>query len=242
MNPDKLIKRLRNLGYALETVIDALEEEPTLQCVKCAMPLKKEFDAEQFKKAARSIHTSALEDLIAAGKFDYINPDITAQNFPPQPMRDGLVVKHFNRSISSEDVVAEMDKEGLEPANLYELLKYAQKDWNRKDWVVALGSVYVYSGGYRYVPCLARWDARRELDLYYWHGEWSPDYRFLAARKSLEPQTLSPSALDTQSLLARNDRLIRLVGNIADLAKNNETLSGIMIYSLIERALNDDEG
>lgn len=61
----------------------------------------------------------SLEAMIAAGEYDWKNGNITAEKFPVE----GTGIKkfrtrlfHFDRNTSSEDAVAAMKEEGLEPA------------------------------------------------------------------------------------------------------------------------------
>ena len=68
---------------------------------------------------------------------------------------------HFGKKMTSEEVIAELDKKGYEPASIYELLEYAEKDWNGKDLVVALGSVWRDLRGHRRVPDLDGGSGRR---------------------------------------------------------------------------------
>jgi hypothetical protein len=128
----------------------------------------------------------ALATLIRRGKFDYVNRDITVDNFPPQDVRGGYKLFHFNKYFTTENAIAEMAQEGYTPANIYELLSW--KEWNGRDFVIALGSVSEVFGDRR-VPCLVRDDAERGLDLYWDDCDWDDVCRFLAVR-SLE---LKPS-------------------------------------------------
>ena len=123
----------------------------------------------------------SLKKLLDEWKFDYVNSDITENNFPIVTRYKKYAYKlyHFDRHISSEDAIKEIEKDGYEPANLYELLNW--KDWNNKDIVVALGSVAKVRG-FRGVSCLFRYDVRRSLDLGWWDYDWSFNYRFLAVR------------------------------------------------------------
>jgi hypothetical protein len=124
-----------------------------------------------------------LKQLIKQNKFDYVDSDITETNFPDngRHLKD-FKLFHFNRNISSENVVKEMEKEGYVPANIYELLEW--KDWNDKDSIVALGSVWLHWNGYRSVAYLDSDGSRRRLNLCIWDGDWFDDGRFLAVRKS----------------------------------------------------------
>jgi hypothetical protein len=142
----------------------------------------------------------ALESLIKNKKFDWTNPDITEENFPLQEIR-GTEYKlyHFNKRILSEDAIKEIQRDGYEPSNLYELLEW--KDWNNKDYVVALGSVGEVHGDRR-VPGLCEDSSGRVLGLGWWGSDWNSHFRFLAVRPlssdTLNPQTLGN--LDSLSL------------------------------------------
>src|SRR3989338_7140710 len=65
-------------------------------------------------------YTHSLAQMIAAGKYDWVNSDITDQHFPPPSIPTGLPVMaeiklellHFNRPISSKEALNEMDKQG----------------------------------------------------------------------------------------------------------------------------------
>ncbi len=84
--------------------------------------------AKQKKKATRKSSTQGLllKDMIESLEFDHVNNNITSENFPEQEIRGEVKIFHFDRFISSEDVIKEMKQEGYEPANLYELLEYAK--------------------------------------------------------------------------------------------------------------------
>ena len=145
-------------------------------------------------KKVTKTKTLSLKDLIKKCKFNWVNPDITEQNFPPEDIRsEDFKLYNFGRSISSEDAVSEMQKDGYSPANLYELLSW--KDWNSKDFVVGLGSSAMLRGCRR-VPCLGDWGVR-ELCLAWWHGEWLDVFRFLAVRTS----SLGAKPSDTVALV-----------------------------------------
>lgn len=123
-----------------------------------------------------------LKDLIAQGKFTFVNSSITPENFPEEPIRsDDYKLFHFDKYITSEDAVKEIESAGYLPANIYELLSW--KDWNGKDWVVGLGSSCALDVDRR-VPDLGGFSSGRDLDLGWWDGRWDDAYRFLAVRNS----------------------------------------------------------
>jgi hypothetical protein len=146
----------------------------------------------------------SLTELIEKGKFRFVNSNITPDNFPVEPIRsEEYKVFHFDRYISSEEALKEIEGAGYLPANIYELLSWTE--WNGKDWVIALGSSCVLDGR-RHVPGLRGFGSGRGLGLDWWRGGWGGGYRFLAVRNStvslgskteelkhLDPQTLCPN-------------------------------------------------
>ena len=129
---------------------------------------------------------TVLQRLIATGKYDWINPGITQKNFPvPENfvLGEDPKVFHFNRGISSEDVIKEMDKEGYSLAMIWDLLDYGAKnpEEQRKYPIVGLGSVGEVDGD-RDVPFLGRHDSERGLDLTWWDFDWLARCRFLGVR------------------------------------------------------------
>ena len=130
---------------------------------------------------------SSLKDMIALGHYDWVNQNITEDRFPmPANLVLGAEPKlfHFNRSISSDSAIKEMDKDGYCLATIWDLLDFGAKnpEVQRQFPIVALGSVCGVDGD-RYVACLDRDDAKRCLDLCWFGGDWRGDCRFLAVRK-----------------------------------------------------------
>lgn len=151
--------------------------------------------------------TTKLEELIKSKKFDYVNPDITSKLFPaPKSVGTDFKLFHFNRYISSEDAIKEMEKEGYRAANVYELPSW--DGWNDKDLVVALGSVGKVDGSRR-VPDLDRHASKRGLDLHWWDGDWGAGYRFLGTAVTSVPSTLGNSVT-----LGRSDTLNLVLGKL----------------------------
>ncbi len=128
-----------------------------------------------------------LEQMIAAGNYDWKNDDITAKRFPLSGT--GKVafepkLFHFDRDISSENAIKEMEKDGLRPAKIEELLAYGAllPEEQRKYPIVALGSVAEVYGD-RDVAYLSRGGSRRRLDLDWFDVDWRGGCRFLGVRK-----------------------------------------------------------
>lgn len=148
------------------------------------------------------MENKTLKYLISKNKLAWVDSDITEANFPVQPQdKDKVEYKlySFDRNISSEDAIIEMQKEGYEPTTLRQLLSW--KDWNGEDWAVALGSVWRDGYGLRGVPVLGCDVAKRGLYLGWFEGDWGDVSRFLAVRKLTKNSKRSASkSLDTLTL------------------------------------------
>ena len=128
----------------------------------------------------------SLADLIAMGKFDYVNPNITDANFPCAKGKGKRKVtvelwhpgKYFN---NGDKVISELAKAmpGYRFATLWELLvlAIAQPELQRLFPIAALGSIWP-NAGYRYFAYLDRHDARRSLSLGRLEGGFLDDWRF----------------------------------------------------------------
>lgn len=129
-----------------------------------------------------------LAEMIAMGKYDFANSDINADHFPVSgegQQEVAVELFHFNKSISSEKAIAEMDAVGYRPAILPELLALgaSQPELQRQFPIVALGSVWQGPDGSRSVACLYRSYAERSLYLRWFGYGWNDVYRFAAVRK-----------------------------------------------------------
>lgn len=136
-------------------------------------------------------YSKTLDDMIALGKYDWKNYDLTAKRF--SITGEGVQefearYFHFNRAISSEDALRliKEDDGGWEPAKTEHLLVFGANnpDEQRKFPIVALGSVGEVSGD-RLVPYLDGDGSRRNLGLYWFDGGWGACCRVLAVRKKV---------------------------------------------------------
>ena len=137
-------------------------------------------------------YDQSLADMITAGKYDYwMIGDINEMSFPIQKKGTGtsetvITLFHFNKWMSTDAVLAELDKHGFRAATLPELLALGayQPELQRQYLIVALGSVCRILG-YRNV---ARLDilagSLRSLQLD-WNAGGGRDsvYRYAAVRK-----------------------------------------------------------
>jgi hypothetical protein len=132
-------------------------------------------------------YSMTLPQMIAAGRYDWQNDDITPARFPVngegQKELNGQLV-HFNRNMGSDDVKKELDAKGLRPATHEELLAFGATypEMQRQFPIVALGS-FAEIGGGRDVVCLDGDGSGRGLGLVWLGGGWGPGCRFLAVAK-----------------------------------------------------------
>ena len=129
-----------------------------------------------------------LQRMIANGKYDFVNSDITSGNFPTTGNgKQEVVVElvHFGRDMKSDAVLKEFEARGLRAATLPELLAFGATypEKQREFPIIALGSVWRSRNGVRSVPFLGRLGSRRELNLYWYDDRWYDDCRFAAVRK-----------------------------------------------------------
>ncbi len=147
------------------------------------------------KKVVGDIYTAtvdygmSLADMIKAGKYDWVNDDITVEHFPitgSGKVEVSFELVHLNKSISSKEVLLHMEKNNLRPATLAELLAFGAKypEKQREFPIIALGSSWVNRDGNRRVPYLYGYDSERYLDLSWFGGAWVVYYGFLAVRKA----------------------------------------------------------
>ena len=124
-------------------------------------------------------------------------PDYVSVIFDGRPWEPIEACKHISREprkirfeyfqvdqTSTEEVLAEMEKQGLRPALVEELICFAERypDEQRNLWIVALGSSAMGRGG-RYVAMLDGVSGRRILE-HEWFGiGWHRSLRFLFVRK-----------------------------------------------------------
>jgi hypothetical protein len=175
-------------------------------------------------------YQKTIEQLVEAGKYDYANSDVTSKNFPESAKYESkleAVLFHPNEDLESEEILKRMEKGGLRPATVRELLTFGAKypDVQREFPVIALGSVVLLNGNRR-VACLDGHDSGRYLDLSWFDGRWRRRCRFLAFRKHSELGASAPalhSAIDLSGTLVT----LTLAGRTytAELKATNATTS-----------------
>lgn len=167
-------------------ILTRSEARPELK--KLAAKLRKQLAPEVTAYTVVVNCDLSLENMIKAGGYDYVNPDITAKRFPlevsgSEEIETRLV--HFGRDISTDAVLAELEKLGLRAATIEELLAFgaANPALQRQFPIAALGSVCVDSDEDRCAPYLNEDLSKRDLGLYWIDYDWGDHWRFLAVRK-----------------------------------------------------------
>lgn len=127
-----------------------------------------------------------LKKLIENLKLNYVNENITETNFPaPEKLGKDFEIVKYEKTMTTEEVLADLKSKGLRPANIYELLTWTKKNWKPKEteYIAALDSVRRDSCGGRSVPCLwVSGGGGRGLRLLWYDNDWSDYGRFLCVR------------------------------------------------------------
>lgn len=170
----------------LDKLADPEWVEATKKFLRKENPWESEYENVAFPVTVN--YDLSLTEMIAAGKYNWTNDDITAEHFPVSgsgQVEVNVELVHFNRVIESENALKELDKAGFRPATLAELLTFGAKypDKQREFPIIALGSVWRSRLGRRDVPVLWSRSYERDLHLAWFGHEWDEDCRFAAVRK-----------------------------------------------------------
>lgn len=131
-----------------------------------------------------------IGNIIKGGKYDYVNKDITADNFEVSRNRElatsaEVILVGFRHYVDSDYVIASFEEHALRPAGLRELLSvdYQNPRVYSGATTVALGSIWYSKNQKRYVPFVYRNTRVRHLDICCWEDGWYSDACFLAIRR-----------------------------------------------------------
>ena len=128
----------------------------------------------------------SINDLVKQGNYGWSNSDINDGNFQADEMHQSeVILKHFDKDMSTEAVLKALDADGLRPATMSELLELGIRypELQKQFPIVALGSVWRCPSGGRYVGCLCCYVGQRKLSLDWVDGDWDDGCRFAAVRK-----------------------------------------------------------
>ena len=107
-----------------------------------------------------------LKNLIKNLKFDYVNPNITEENFPyVKPRKGTYKILRTDKNLTGQEWEKEIKKQGCSPATIQEFLEWS-KNWN-DEWLYFLGSKWSNPvDGSVYVPCVGVDGASRRFGLF----------------------------------------------------------------------------
>jgi hypothetical protein len=183
-----LIDKLRQRGQSEDDILRVVDEQGDGLLEKIADAITENTRKPRDGFPVVVNYDLPLEEAIDAGEYQGVHGSITSQNFPST--RHGqaeleIILMRFDRRMTSEEVLGELGKEGLRPAELPEFLAFGAKypEVQREFSVVGLGSVWQDRKGYRNVPCLYTASEGRYLDLHWWDDGWYSYSRFAAIRK-----------------------------------------------------------
>jgi hypothetical protein len=186
---EKLINALRERGVTDEQ-IHALVTENGSELIGEIADAIAEF-VKRVKKIVYVIsmdYAMSIEELVRLGKYDWINENITAKHFPTKRTgKAGIKIElvRFDRTISSEEALKEIDEMGYRAAEACELLTFGRyyPDVQREFPIVALGSFWQDDRGDRGVVCLYGGSGKRGDGIEWFGRDWNGDWRFAAVHK-----------------------------------------------------------
>ena len=138
-------------------------------------------------------YSRTLAEMIAAGKYDWVNSDIDEWKFPIQrppagfPQKVELTVKlvHYDKWMSIDAVIADFQQRRLIPAAPPVLLAVGEQrpELQRQFPIVALGQFAQFWNAQR-VPYLWSRAGGRSFSLGAFDDVWAPSFRCLGVRES----------------------------------------------------------
>lgn len=123
-----------------------------------------------------------LKQLIDKLRFTYVNSNITEESFPLTEKPGKVEIFKMDKDFTKEEAIDFLDKKGYRPANVDELLIWAEKEWDGKDYIVTLGQE-VLVGGHPLVVYLWSHADERELHLLWAGSGWRRHVRVAGVRK-----------------------------------------------------------
>lgn len=135
-------------------------------------------------------YRQTLEQMIAAGHYDWTNDKINAKLFSIEgtgAVEFEAVLFPLDKGIpcSSDKIKRQIDEAGFEVGKIGHILSFGASypEEQRKFPIVVLSSVWIR--GKRRIPCLDRGGSKRGLNLTWWASHWPIHCRFLGVRKKV---------------------------------------------------------
>jgi hypothetical protein len=129
-----------------------------------------------------------LAGAITEGNYNWVNTNITEQNFPRPQHEHGkheipFRLFHFDKNIASENIIQRMGQKDFRPVALRQLLAWGKvnPELQCQFPIIALGSVWRHSDGRLHVPGIWGYSSDYYLVLSWLDDAWDPYSRFLAS-------------------------------------------------------------
>ena len=149
-------------------------------------------DRKIYQEKIEVDYGKSLKSMIEAGEYDNKNDPFDPKKFPRERKEKGkseleVIAADFMEAITTKQIEERLDQLGLRSATIEELLAVGvqRPDFQRKFWIVALGSGFVDFRSGREAPCLTGDSGGRNLYVFWDEpdSKWDDACRFLAVRK-----------------------------------------------------------
>lgn len=149
--------------------------------------------------------------------YEYFYPYMTNETVPLEKetgTKEVQLVK-YDKTITIEEIIADMKLNGLKPASPNALLGFAKEHFDvmeKYQWLVAPSSVFQDERGDRCFLCVYRGDGERKLDLVYVDVGWDADggWMFLAEPLESDSETVALSAFGSMKTTYKDIKITEI--------------------------------
>ncbi len=176
----------------VETLIAELGEDNARKLVKGEVTVR--FSSVELPKFPVTIDypnppDKMVDQLKEASQIDFINQDVTSENFPVKGSGVGVVfltLVDFGKTIKTREVLEEFKELGIDMPGVEHSLAFAAQypSEQRKGPIAVLCHPWQDGDGEYHVPYLDGEANARYLHLHEFNCAWDKRWRFLAVRKS----------------------------------------------------------
>lgn len=133
-------------------------------------------------------YSLTLEEMVGAGHYDWIRPEITAEHFPLEGaalVTANALLVHFDRQTLARRARVELGHMGLRPGTIVELLAFGAQhpEVQCQFTIVQIASAWMSSDGRRQVGYIYGIEDERYLSFCSFENNWYARVRFLAFPK-----------------------------------------------------------
>ncbi len=184
-----IIKALRERGVSDEAIHSLATEgdELTIGKIEDALAEVEQRAKNIFRLMVGENRTT--EEVVKAGKYDWVNNYVTGRNFPMRSRAGGKVtieLVDFGRDISSEEAIKKARRRGFERPSYEDALFFGEQfpEKQRERPIIFLHEPWQEDPDcLPFVLVLYGWSSQRRLYLCWFAAEWCRDYVFAFVRK-----------------------------------------------------------